>query len=128
MILSKPDRVGLWFYELCCQLPGHLPYLLWLRLWDAVSDPRDAHEAIPCSEIIKQWAEIIRRLNPLAIMAADSYYFDTTGRAYCNDPATRTLYVSSVNAEVRFKELVELVKHSVTASGKWHGVYNDKTK
>lgn len=127
LILSKPDRIGLWFYELCCQITGGLPFLLYLRLWDSVKSSKDGHEAIPVSEIVKEWSEVVRRLNVYSILAADSYYFDTTSRQYCNDPATFTRYISSVEPG-RFAELVDLVKFGVTTSGKWAGVWNEQSK
>ena len=34
MVFSKPDRVGLWFYQLASLLPRGLFYLLHLRLQD----------------------------------------------------------------------------------------------
>ena len=32
MVLSKPDRVGLWFYELCVKLSNKTSYLLYFKL------------------------------------------------------------------------------------------------
>ena len=32
MVKEKPDRVGLWFYELCALLPNGLPIIVYFRL------------------------------------------------------------------------------------------------
>ena len=58
MVRSKPDRVGLWCYELCALLPNGLPIIVYFRLQK--SDPRDA-ETIKTKDILKDWAGVIKK-------------------------------------------------------------------
>ena len=48
-VLSKPDRVGLWVYELCVKLSNKAPYMLDLWLHDAISI---LGESIPVSKVV----------------------------------------------------------------------------
>ena len=39
LVISKPDKIGLWFYELCCTLKSGAPYLLDFKLHDNSKGP-----------------------------------------------------------------------------------------
>ena len=87
MILTKPDRVGHWFYELCIKLANGLSYLLYFRAH--LSDPARAI-SIKTSEIVKDWTSITTSLggpgaNPNAVTVFDKYYLDNTDRNHCID-------------------------------------------
>ena len=57
MVKSKPDKVGLWFYELCALLPNELQVIVYFRLQR--SNPRSA-ETIKTKDILKDWADVIQ--------------------------------------------------------------------
>lgn len=51
LVLSKPDRVGFWFYELCFPLRTGKSYLSYTRLHNSTT----TGQAIPTREIIQDW-------------------------------------------------------------------------
>ena len=80
MVKSKPDKVGLWFYELCALLPNGLPIIVYFRLQK--SNPRSA-ETIKTKDILKDWADVIQNkveeVNPHTKIVCDSYYGTEAG-------------------------------------------------
>ena len=87
MILTKPDRVGHWFYELCIKLKNGLSFLLYFRAH--LSDPKRG-VSIKTAEIVKEWTDITTTLggegaNRDAITVFDSYYLCNSGRNHCNE-------------------------------------------
>jgi len=59
MILTKPDRVGHWLYELCVKLENGLSFLLYFRAH--ISDVARG-VTIKSQEIVKDWATITTTL------------------------------------------------------------------
>ena len=56
----KPDRVGLWIYELCVKLSNDLPYMLDLCLHDSIGT---IGETTPMSDVVAHWGCIIHSFN-----------------------------------------------------------------
>ena len=54
LCISKPDRIGLWFYQLCALLRSGKPYLLMLQM----HTNRDGG-IVKVSDIVGKWADII---------------------------------------------------------------------
>lgn len=76
--LKKPDKLGLWNYELTGRLSNGKPFLIYTRIHNAV---KLAGQRIPCSEIMKDWGNIIASSpSPDTMLVADSYYLDNAGR------------------------------------------------
>ena len=75
MVRSKPDRVGLWFYELCALLPNGLPIIVYFRLQK--SDPR-REGTIKTKDILEDLDDVIQNkvgeVNPNTKLVCDSYY------------------------------------------------------
>ena len=73
-MLSKPDRVGLWVYELIVKLANRAPYMLDLWLHDAISL---LGESIPVCKVVAHWAKIIHTFNASrigdSVLVFDSY-------------------------------------------------------
>lgn len=55
LVPSKPDRVGLWFYELCCTLTNGKPFLVHARL---STSSTATGITIPVSEVVEDWAAV----------------------------------------------------------------------
>ena len=49
VVYMKPDRVGLWIYELCVKLSNELPYMLDFWLHDSISN---IGESTPVSDVV----------------------------------------------------------------------------
>lgn len=82
--MSKPGKVELWFYELCCKLCTDDPYMLYTRLQQSRNG-----ESITCEEIVGQWCDSIQNVgkvdhtnpNLKTILVFDSYYIYKDVRA-----------------------------------------------
>ena len=122
VVLSKPDKMGLWIYELCVILENGLPYMIDLRLHNAISS---LGESIPVNTIIKRWGNIIKDFNAQCladtILFVDAYYLDEAGRKYlCN---SNLKYMASLNQK-RFPVICDQVKRGVEARGQWNALWN----
>ena len=86
IVRSKPDRVGLWFYELCALLPNGLPIIVYFRLQK--SNPR-SEETIKTQDIFEDWVDVIQNkveeVNPHTKLVCDSYYGTEAGFKMLND-------------------------------------------
>jgi hypothetical protein len=126
MILTKPDRVGHWFYELCIKLSNGLSYLLYLRAH--LSDPARAI-SIKTSEIVKDWTSITTSLggpgaNPNAVTVFDSYYLDNTGRNHCIE--NKKKFIGAIQRS-RFEPICQHLSGLCHEKGEWECAYNEKT-
>ena len=87
LIISKPDRIGLWFYELVAPLANGQYYMLYLKL--QTSRNGDA----PVENIVRDWINIVKFTgvastemdlpNPKTMLVYDSYYQVEGGRQAC---------------------------------------------
>jgi len=134
LVISKPDRVGLWFYELCCKLSNNKPYLLYSRL-QKVDNPE--LETITCKEIVKDWCDIIdytgnatndcsNSPNKHTFLACDSYYMSSDSRSLLKDYDIN--YTASVSKH-RFGPECNFIHDGVADEpGEHKTIYNDETK
>ena len=133
MVLSKPDRVGMWFYQAVTPLSNtsmFSSYLLYFRLHHANTL---LEESIPTSIVVNEWADILRRIGVrrengdgtlLTILTFDSYYLCSTGRAQLLEK--KIPFVASVTKE-RFGRLVDKVKEKVERPGQFAGIFRPQT-
>lgn len=139
LVPNKPDRVGIWIYELTCrvspivcplayltnwcQLSCGKPYLLYVRSHTTNSS---VGERIPTSEVVKEWAICVQEKGKKdSMLVCDSYYLDTAGRALLKELGIK--FVCSVRGD-RFWPLRDLVKFEVKKSGEWAGIWNKSSK
>ena len=124
--MTKPDRVGHWFYELCIKLSNGLSFLLHFRAH--LSDPH-RHITIKTSEIVEKWTTIATTIggenfNPDAITAFDSYYLDTSGRIFCNDKSKN--FIAGIQKS-RFSSICDHLSGLVHEKKEIAAAYNEKT-
>ena len=126
VVCVKPDRVGLWIYELCVKLSNDLPYMLDLWLYDSIGN---IGETNPVSDVVAHWEQIIHSFNvgqmPNTVLVFDSYYLDAAGRQGLR--AKNIKFIGAVNPQ-RFPMLTTLVRHGVDRRGQWKGLWNEKRK
>lgn len=117
---NKPDKIGLWVYELTGRLANGKPFLIYLRVHDAV---KAMDEHIPCKEIMEEWATIIATSStPLStILVADSYYLDNGGRDILQ--RLKVPYICGVQAS-RFQNPAHFLRSRVRKPGHWEAVWN----
>eukprot|EP01031_Cornospumella_fuschlensis_P022521 gene22521-27490_t len=73
---SKPDAIGLWYFELACKIAGKDPYMWHIWLSES-STALGLH--IPVSSVTEKWAKIAKEQNPPPLVTFDSYYTDLRG-------------------------------------------------
>ena len=90
LVPSKPGKLGLWMYELCCTLPDGSAYLLYFRMHD-----NRQGAPVPVADVVKEWANVILTVgktgeanpNPYTMLVFDSYYTSKDGQniyhVYC---------------------------------------------
>ena len=126
VVYMKPDRVGLWIYELCVKLSNDLPYVLDLWLHDSVDT---IGETTPVSDVVAHWGRSIHSFNvgrmPNTVLVFDSYYLDEAGRQELQ--AKNIKFIGAVNPQ-RFPLLTSLIRQGVYARGQWKGLWNEKKK
>jgi hypothetical protein len=126
MILTKPDRVGHWFYELCIKLPNGSSFLLYFRAH--LSDPANG-VSIKTQEIVKDWTTITTTLggagaNPNAITVFDSYYLCNAGRTYCITEKKK--FIGAIQRN-RFEPICSHLSGMAHEKGEVAAAYNEKT-
>ena len=128
-VLSKPDRIGLWFYQLCGVLSNGMSYMLHSQLHNNVN------HNIPVLSVITSWVESITNVgstrmreggnpNPHTLLAFDSYYSTKETVKYLYDQ--RISFTCSVQFD-RFKDLAQFLKgpgHKDNTKGEHLGMYN----
>lgn len=79
LVVSKPDKVGQWMYQLCCKTETGQPYLLHTKMHDN-SDGK----AISIASIVQEWIDAIKLVavegEALPMLVGDSYYLGAESR------------------------------------------------
>ena len=71
-VKSKPDRIGLWYYELMLTLDNELPFLVHIKLWSVDTGTRQSQ---PVFRVVEDWCRVLTRIgSPSTILIFDSYY------------------------------------------------------
>lgn len=128
LVISKPGRVGLWFYELTGALSNGLPYLLDVFMHTNVAGP------IKVASVVDRWVTVMKTCGSDAvdtqrdrcILACDSYYLDATSRSQLL--ASGVTFTASVRGD-RFKREVHAVHRPGTTDqlGDYSGIYHPGT-
>lgn len=74
VVPSKPDRVGLWLFELVVILNNGDPFLVYTRLNKADAD---AGLSIPVNEVVRNWAKVVKFFVETKKCAAPVLVFDS---------------------------------------------------
>lgn len=129
LVISKPDRVGFWFYELCGRFSNGLPYMLDVFMHNSLTG------TVHVASVVRGWIDAMTTIhsrcgdvsNMKCILAMDSYYMDNAARQICQERGI--YYCCSVN-EKSFSAEVRAVRPVGTTdeTGQWHGMYNETTK
>ena len=131
LVLSKPDRVGLWFYQLCCKLSCGKPYLLYARLQQV-----ERLESITCKEIVGEWCDVIASIgnptnniidspNKHTFLAFDSYYMSNDVRQMLSE---KNINYTASCCKTRFgPEVNALHNDTADSPGETKTMYNETT-
>lgn len=126
LVPSKPDRIGLWFFELVAILNNGDPYMVHTMM--STSNPSTG-DTVPVNAVVKEWASVVNYFvetkNSIPpILTFDSYYTDGEGRKFLNEKNVK--FIGAVNT-ARFRNLVDqLAEHGahVDKPGQTASIYN----
>jgi hypothetical protein len=126
---SKPDKIGLWFYELSCRLEDSSPYMLHLKL--NTTDP-----PCPVLHILNEWVRVLKRegqeeeiWTPDTILIFDNYYFTKDGRNHLLQENVK--YIAAARKD-RCRDIInfygDITENRVARAGQWAGIWRDASK
>lgn len=111
LVPSKPDRVGLWFYQLAGKFSNNLPYLLNTFVHD------NSEGAVKVVEVVQRWINVFATVpnSDKCYLAFDSYY--------------RNIRFTASAQGDRFSALVRTVRPPGKSPElrEWKGIYNTTT-
>ena len=131
LVINKPGKVGLWFYQLACKLKVHDKQLP--RLMDALArHNRDGVAHVV--DIVKRWRKCIeeverksrRHCDQSAWLVFDSYYTTSKVRDYLIERGQK--FIGSVKHD-RFLDETAMIhrRHTPDKIGEWRSIYNKET-
>ena len=131
LVLSKPGKVGLWFYELACKLKvgdKELPYMMDILV-------HHNHDGVVhVTDIVKRWHECIEEVERksvnvddiLAWLVFDSYYTTSKVRDYLREKGQK--FIGSVKSDRFVAETAMIHRlHTADKLGEWRSIYNPET-
>jgi hypothetical protein len=135
LCISKPGRIGLWFYELCCKLrvgDQQLSFLLDVKMHDSLA------ERVSVTSIVKRWHTCMKSIgkelvlegshpNPKTYLAMDSYYECDEARQYLLSEGQN--FTASCSADRVKVEKIRVHKdHPSNVPGDTRTIYNEESK
>jgi hypothetical protein len=135
LCISKPDRVGLWFYELCGRLQvgeKELPYLLDFLMHDSL------RERVTTTAVVKRWHAVVMTIgkemvpagenpNPHTYLAMDSYYECDESRAYLLE--VKQKFTASCSPDrVKLEKYRVHKDHPTNTPGDTRSIWNSETQ
>ncbi len=78
-VLSKPDKLGHWFYELCIPLANGRSFLIHVKLHKAAEEEGTIH----VDSVVELWTQVLDRKKQHGVdcfLAVDSYYWSAATR------------------------------------------------
>lgn len=81
-VKSKPDRIGLWYYELAVKLECGAIFVIYIRMNNS-NDFEGVH--IPVDAVVRDWVDAIqhggqREVDPNILLSFDNYYMSNASR------------------------------------------------
>lgn len=112
IVPTKPDKVGLWFFELVCLLSNSTPYLLHAKLFDTNSN--QGTNTIPLNTVVEEWGSIVNEFS--IIKESNAPQLSPPANQHTRDlnnanhilPSSETTNSSSVRATVNSNEIREM--------------------
>ena len=136
LVPSKPDKMGLWFYQKCGALSNGLPFCLFFLLHNSISI------AVSTESVVSKWVANIRRIdlgvdadpdadwNPHTVLVFDSYYTSKdVVDLFRKEQNKNVCYLASVTPD-RFANLTRflLPPGYVDVEGASKAAYKEDTK
>jgi hypothetical protein len=124
LVISKPKKKGIWFYQQIGTTPNGKSYLLDLDLWEVLKEYGQVEHV---TNVVKDWCDNIVQMSEgkLPVLAFDSYYASKPALDHLQEHGFR--FVGSVGLNC-FEPLQYKVRHHVTKPGQWAGLYSEEEK
>lgn len=120
---SKPDRVGLWNYELCVLLDEDCPFLVHTTM--SLSSSKLGIQE-PVTAIVEKWIEVIKSFQDTdPILFIDSYYHTKGVRDRLVQEEVRYVAASKEN---NFQTITAVLNDRVYSIGQFAATWKESTK
>jgi hypothetical protein len=122
-VITKPARIGLWFYELVGNIDNYNSFLLDTKI-ASVKKEINEHEHV--ANIVQRWIEVINSFYPRnhPLLVFDSYYWSKATRRILNEARVR--YIAAVGSG-KLGGLEVRATNSLKQPGNWVAYWNKYT-
>jgi hypothetical protein len=127
LVISKPDRVGHWFYLAVVQLSNGKHYVVYFRLHRVASALANEQGSLPVAAIVGDWLDILKSSDAEIgepFLIADSYYMSKSVRDIVK--ANNLPAIVAVPKE-RWQNMVSLLENRLSKAGDSASLYNEAT-
>jgi hypothetical protein len=127
LVITKPDRVGHWFYMAVVKLSNGAYYVIYLRLHRTVNTLANEQTPLPVDQIGEDWLSILQRSEPEIaepFLIADSYYMSEAMREKIKDSGLPAII--AVPPE-RWPSVISVLSPKLNAAGDSASLYNEET-
>jgi hypothetical protein len=126
LVPTKPDRIGLWFYELCVPLRfsdgTKKSFLIWAKLHHS---DRILAQHVPVSSIVESWVNVTKSVGYKdTVLVMDSYYLDKVGKAILAGSGVK--YIAAITKN-RFSQVYNYLSKKINRPGEWSAINNPET-
>lgn len=122
LVPTKPDRIGLWMYELCVNLPNKKPYLVHCSMEKGSAKLGISSTVL---DIITKWVNVIEKFEDNAvILFIDSYYHS---QAVHNKLVEGNIKYAAASTANSFGNLCKVLESKVRAQGKYAIAWKENT-
>lgn len=137
LVPSKPDRIGLWFYECCGTFRNGSPFILYMKLHNNYLPGTQK-----LTNVVQDWGSIVinsgvgdlpssdgnipSSKNPQTYLVFDSLYFDKATREYLKNANIH--YTCSVKSDRAKEEIKFATQEMNDTPGEYRSIYNSNTQ
>lgn len=115
LVPHKPQRIGLWFYELCAGLRYGGQFLLFTKL-----HRNDQYTSV--ASIVQIWCNIIKKLQEKkTLLTMDSYYMNNEAKQVLEENGVSFVAAFTKN---KFNSITQEMEKKVNNPGEWYGIHN----
>lgn len=127
LVISKPDRVGHWFYTAVVKLANGRFYCVYYRLHRVPNKLANQAGTLPVDVIGADWIQIFRQSDPEIaepFIIADGYYMSEAMRERIKSEKVAAIIAMPPD---RWKSVISLLQPKLKAAGDSASLYNEVT-
>ncbi len=119
---DKPDRIGMWLYELCVRMEDGGSYLIRMRWYDASSK---LGTSVPVLEVVEDWVNIILNDDDAnTLLVFDNYYYSQGVRNLLVEK--EVLHIAACK-DTSFRDMITVMEPRVQPVGSYAIAWKEDT-